>query len=139
MRLTLPAVLLATFAVAGCATAEREPYQLAEDDREQLDRLLEGRVAGEPRSCLFGSGNEQLTVIDDRTLVYRVGGRRYLQQMTTDCPDLDSSFAALVTTRIGGSGPCEGDIARVIDTGSGIVYGACAFGPFIPYEPADED
>ena len=138
MRTTLMIAIAAT-GLTACATAESEPYQMAADDREQLDEILDGRVAGEPQRCLFNSTNKQMTVIDDRTVLYRSGGRYYLQQFNNDCANLDSGSTALLTTNYGTTGPCEGELARVIDTSVGATYGACSFGPFIPYTNRDED
>ena len=50
-------------------SAETEEVELTRGER-RLARLLEGRVAGEPQSCIYQPRNQSLTVIDDTAYVY---------------------------------------------------------------------
>lgn len=135
-RIALPLIApLAVLGLAACTTAEREPYQMAAADRERLDELLDGHVAGEPQSCLPGGPTQRSTVIDDRTLVYTSGSTHYLQQFDSGCSGLDQTGTAMVVEKRGGSS-CEGDIVRLIDTATGMTRGACSFNEFIPYREA---
>ena len=89
--------------LSGCATQPQPPTQTAEDQAE-LQKLITGKVAGQPITCLPH---------------YRA-------------EDLKSSFYALVT-HSNGSGLCNGDIAQVRDVSHGMIVGSCGLGDFIPY------
>ncbi len=133
------AFVLAAFApialsacAAGQQSAEAEaltPRQLA-----VLDRELGGKVAGEPVSCIPSTSSSTQTIrVSDSVLLYRVSGRLvYKNDLRSSCPGLARDNDVIVT-RITGSGPCRGDIIRLVDRSSGIGGPSCALGSFTPY------
>ena len=68
MRHLIPA-LLAAAAIAAAPAAARE--KLAPED--QLAKLLEGRVAGEPQDCISLSTARSSQIIEKTAIVYKVG------------------------------------------------------------------
>jgi hypothetical protein len=130
MRCSFALVLAA--AVGACAPVlpvERTPQAEA-----HLQQLLTGRVPGPPVSCLPDYRSNDMVVIDDSTVLFRDGRTVYRNDFQGGaCNHLCSAFYALLTRRFGGVGLCRGDIAQVIDTGTGMTVGSCVVGDFIPY------
>ena len=129
-------ILLVTgAALASCSTAPAEPIRSAKADKQYAE-LLAGKVAGPPVSCLPSYNANDMVVIDERTVAFKVGTRRvYVNHMRGGCSNLGGPYA-LVTRSVGGSGLCTGDIAQVVDVTNRITVGSCVFGDFIPYTKA---
>jgi len=129
-------IALIASALAACTTAP-EPMTRSAEAEAQLGKLLAGRTAGAPVSCLrpWRSGN--MVVIDDNTVVFRDSPRRVYRNdfRGGSCNNLGGGHYALLT-RTTGSGLCSGDIAEVVDLSSGITFGSCVLGDFVPYVKA---
>jgi hypothetical protein len=132
MRVT--PLLLAGGLLASC-TAAPEQVQRSAENQAELAKLLAGKVAQRPITCLPHQYSTDMRVIDDQTIAYRDGGyRTYVAHMNGPCSGLANGTSALVTHLYGTADLCRGDIARVIDTaGGGFTIGSCSFGDFIPY------
>lgn len=128
-------VVTATASIAGltaCTTNVVEPARSERATRE-LDRRLEGRIAGEPQRCISSDRARDMAVIDSNTVLFRESGRRiWRTAMQGGCSGLGSVGRALVTTRSSGQ-LCRGDIGRLVDTSTRMMVGTCSFGDFIPY------
>ena len=128
-------MLIAT-AMASCTTAPPQPTRTAAKQQE-FQKLLEGKVAQRPISCLPHYRSNDMRVIDDDTIAFRDGSRRvYVAHMNGGCSNLASGSYALVTRVAGSPDLCRGDIARVVDTLNGVTVGSCSFGDFVPYQKA---
>lgn len=132
MRTILASLTLPLLAL-GCATPA--PYEMSAQDAARLDAELEGLVAGEPQNCIPNGRNMRSTIIDERTAIYERGATRYLQSFSGGCPGLGEIGTAMIIEQRGPS-LCSGEIVQLVDTSSGIQRGACSFGEFIPYRPA---
>ncbi len=66
----LAIALAATALVAGGAAVEAKPRLTPE---QRLAKLLEGREAGKPTSCISQADTRDLEVLDGVALVYRSG------------------------------------------------------------------
>jgi Family of unknown function (DUF6491) len=131
------ALLLAGGLLASCTTAPEATYRAA-DSQLELDKLLAGKVAQKPVSCLPHWSSKDMRVIDDATIAYRDGGHRtYVTHMYGVCSNLSSASAALVTKLVGSVDVCQGDIAHVVDTSTGMTIGSCSYGDFTPYVTAE--
>ena len=133
-----------SFAVAGPALAEQDnapdteqteeaeaPKELTKGEK-RLAKLLEGRVAGEPQSCIRALPTERQMTIDKTAYIYGRGNTIYVQR--TRNPDRIDDRDALVTRRFGGTSQlCRQDITTTIDPVSGILTGAVFFVDFVPY------
>jgi hypothetical protein len=132
MRTLVFALATAAF-VAGCTTSPPQPRSAASE--QQLQRLLAGKAAGQPRTCLPSyRTSSDMVIIDDNTVLFRDGGRRvWRTEMRGHCSSLGSGFYTIVTRTFGGQGPCAGEIAQLVDLSSGMVAGSCVWGDFVPY------
>lgn len=93
-----------------------------------------GRVAVATERCLTQFGNEPLTIVDARTLLYSpVGKRIWRNDLPEPCPGLDPDDI-LVIEPFAGSQLCENDRIRAIDRGSHIPGPICRLGKFTAYE-----
>ena len=100
----------------------------------KLSKMLEGRVAGEPKSCISTFVNRSSTVIDDTAVVYG-RGRTIWVNRTANPSDLDDSDAMLV--RMYGSQLCRQDIVTTFDTSTGMYTGNVFLTEFVPYTRAN--
>lgn len=128
-------LLVTAATLAACTTQPPGPYRTPERQAEFV-KLTAGKVAGKPVSCLSNTRADDMTVIDDRTIVFREGGQRlYVNHMRAECTNLNDGRNVLVTrspmTQI-----CRGDIAQVVDSLNHTPIGSCVFGDFVPYTTA---
>jgi hypothetical protein len=127
------AVLIAGAAIASCTTASLAPTD-AGRTAQQYQRLLAGKVAQPPVSCLPAYRADDMTVLDANTIAFRQSGSRvYLAHMKGGCSELARPGYALLTRQYGTNQLCRGDIAQVIDTANRMTVGSCVFGDFTPY------
>lgn len=128
-------ISLLGFAVllGSCAMAP-QPMMRSPSGQRALDMLMAGKVAGPPVSCLPSYNSNDMSIIDGRTVAFRVGtGTVYVMQLSEGCGLLGSGNYALFTRQIGGLGMCSGDIAQVFDTMNRQTVGSCTIGPIVPY------
>ena len=125
-------LLVLTTALAACSTGAL-PTRTAQAENH-LDKLLAGRVAGQPITCLPDYRARDMVVIDDRTILFRDGRTYYRNDFNGGvCSNLGIGSNALVTKQFGGTGLCRGDPAQVVDVSNGFTVGSCALGDFVPY------
>lgn len=118
--------------LAGCAPVQpqpRSPKALAE-----LNRYLDGRIAGKPQNCLPSYRADDMVIIDDNTVLFRDGSRVWRSEMQGGCPNLGAQRYAMVTRQFGTNSLCRGEIVQLLDTSTGTYAGSCSFGDFVPYE-----
>lgn len=127
------ALIVAGAGLAACSTAP-QPVVRSADKQAEYVKLLEGKVAGQKTSCLPSYNADDMRVIDDNTVVFRQGAKRvYVAHLEGGCPNLGRGGYAMVTRQFGSGSLCSGQIATVVDTGSGMTVGSCVFGGFTPY------
>jgi len=124
MRALFPLALLA---IAIPAVAAAPPAKEKERD------FLAGRVPGKPVRCIDPRSNQGPTVIDDKTILYNVTGRRvYRTGPVGACPSLRPLTTLIVEIRSGQL--CQNDMFRVLQPGTTIASAYCRFQPFVPYD-----
>ena len=128
-------IAIAATSLAACETVDNQPQKRSASQQQSFDKALAGKVAGKPESCLPLYRSNDMTVIDDDTILYRDGRTTYVNKPLGGCNNLGNGSYALVT-QSQGSQLCRGDIARVRDMTAGIDVGTCALGDFVPYKPA---
>lgn len=128
-------IMLATAAagLCACATASQPPERSAQA-QASYERMLAGKTAGDPIRCLPSYRSNDMTAIDDGTILFRDGSTVYVNQPIGQCSRLGNGGATLVTRTFGGQ-LCRGDLAQVVDLSSGMMLGSCAIGDFTPYRP----
>lgn len=125
---------LAMIAAAGSLVGMPVEARARLTGEERLAKLIEGRVAGEPRSCITTSPNANLTVIDKTALVYKAGGKVWVNR-TAHPQDIDDDDI-LVIRKFGGSGLCRTDTITLADRSTGMFTGVIFLDDFVPYEKA---
>ncbi len=100
----------------------------------ELAKLLEGRVAGEPRSCLSTFSNRRMEVIDGTAVVFRAG-RTLWVNVPRNAEDLDDDDVWV--TRQFGTQLCRLDQVTTHDRGSLFFNGIVMLGDFVPYRAAE--
>ena len=107
----------------------------AEKGEERLTKMLEGRVAGEPRNCITSLRSRDVQVIDETAIVYDAGNTIWVARPRD--PKSLGRFDVLVIERHG-SQICANDTMRTIDPSSGFTTGVVFLENFVPYtRPAD--
>lgn len=130
---SIPVLCLA--ALLGSCSMAPQPVMRSPSGQRAFESLLSGKIAGPPISCLPSYNANDMSVIDGRTVAFRVGtGTVYMMQLGDGCGLLGSGNYALLTRPFGGSGNCSGDIAQVVDTMNRQTVGSCTIGPIVPYE-----
>ena len=120
-------------ALVACTTTAAGPPVRTVKAQKEYDRLLAGKVAGAPVSCLQTYNQNDMVVIDESTIAFRDGSRRvYVNHMMGGCSNLGGAYA-LVTKQFGSADLCRGDIGQVVDLTNHFTVGSCVFGDFIPY------
>ena len=129
-HLILSAVALAT--LSAC-TGTADNFQRSPKAQQELDRYLQGKVAGEAQTCLPNFRANDMVVIDERTILFREGNRVWRNDIRGGCTGLGRPGTALVTRQFGGTGLCRGEIAQIVDTSTGSFVGSCSLGDFVPF------
>jgi hypothetical protein len=97
----------------------------------QLQKALAGRVAGKPVNCISLSGTDGSQIIDGKAIIYRVGGKLYVNEPRSGAETLRDDD--ILVTRTFGSQLCSIDTVRLIDRGSRFAHGFVSLGQFTPY------
>lgn len=129
--------LLAAYAVAllaACVTADARD---ATRDRAETDRALAeaigGRLPGTPQSCVDQSRLLGPQIIGPRDEIYRQSGKRvWRTTLRENCTGLGGDVILVAETY--GTQLCERDRFQVVNRNSGLPFGYCYFGPFVPYD-----
>ena len=128
-------ILLATATgLSACAMGEPQPIR-SDAMQQKYNQLLAGKTPGPTDSCLPLHRTHDMTVIDEQTLLFRDGRTVWVNNMKASCTGLNRVGHAIVNNTFGAQ-LCSGDIARVVDTNTGITVGSCAYGDFMSYRPA---
>ncbi len=128
MRLHIPMILAAAALAAIPATASARERLTPED---QLAKLLEGRVAGEPQNCIPLSMARSSQVIDKTAIVYRVGSTLWVNRPEGGASSLDDDD--ILVTKLSGSQLCSIDPVQLHDRSSHMYSGFVSLGKFVPY------
>jgi hypothetical protein len=126
---TFATILAGTaLALSGATAASAET--LAEKGEAKLSRLLEGRVAGEPVSCISAMQSNRIQVIEHVGIVYDAGRTIYVARPTD--PKALGRWDVPVIQRFG-SQLCTTDIIRTVDRSAGFITGPVFLNDFVPY------
>lgn len=98
---------------------------------QRLEKLLEGRAAGKPQSCISTMDSRDMQVIDGTALVYRSGSTLYVNR-PRNAEDLDSDDIMVIRTH--GSQFCRLDMVNMVDRTGHFPTGFISLGDFVPYK-----
>ena len=126
-------ILLLGATLASCSAVPPAPMRDASQQATFM-RLTGDKVAGQPLSCLPQWDQNDMSIIDGRTVGFRVGtGTVNIVTLTDGCSMLGVGTYAMKTRSFGGGGLCRGDIVQVVDTTNRITVGSCTVASIIPY------
>lgn len=101
---------------------------------QKLAKMLDGREAGKPVSCIPYSQTQNATVIDKTAIVYRVGSTLYVNR-PTNVDRLDDDD--VMVTKIYTSQLCNLDTVQMHDRNAGFMWtGFIGLQDFVPYRKA---
>ena len=103
----------------------------------KLAKMLEGRVAGKPESCITMIGTRPLTRIDETALVYKSGNTIWVNYTKT--PDAIDDSDYMVIQKFSGSQLCRSDQITTRDRFSDMYTGFIFLDDFVPYRFADKE
>lgn len=130
------AALLAT--AIGAMTFGAAPAQAQRGTPEQqLERALEGRVAGEPVNCIDLRAVRNSRIINHTAILFESGGTIYVNRPRSGASSLSNWDTQVV--RPFGSRLCQVDTVRMVDPASGIDRGVVFLGDFVPYRRVRSD
>jgi hypothetical protein len=98
----------------------------------ELAKMLEGRVAGPPVTCIDLPQAQGSRVIDRTAVVYDFGSTIYVNYPQSGANVLSSDDILL--TKTFSTQLCKMDIVRMVDRTGGFPKGFISLGPFIPYK-----
>lgn len=130
----LIALGVAATLLGSCAMGPEPEAKLTPKQQKELAKLLDGKVAGEPVSCVSNfSTASNLRALSDDVLVMQVNRKLvYKNELRGTCTGLSRGDILVMTSWSGGQ-YCQGDMARAFDPYSGITSGVCSLGKFVPY------
>ena len=122
-------------AVAAMALAAPATAQDREERSERaFAELVEGRVAGEARSCISTFRTNRLRVEEHVGLVYEQGDTLWVARARN--PHTLDTWDVPIIERFG-TRLCNTDVNRTIDRSSGIFSGVLFLDDFVPYTKVD--
>ncbi len=132
MRVFVPT---ACFALCACATAApREAMPPPQANSSAGERLLAGKVAGEPVGCIRARDADHPVQLANGATAYRVSSSlAYVQQFGGRCDLGRVASDAYLIRRATQTQLCRGDIAELVDRSSNFPIGSCVYGDFVPY------
>ncbi|KQM22229.1 hypothetical protein [Novosphingobium sp. Leaf2] len=126
--LAIAATLALGASVLGVPVADARPKLTGE---EQLAKILQGRQAGKPVTCIPYSQTNNVTLIDKTALVYRVGGTVYVNR-PTNADQLNND--EIMVTKLYTSQLCRLDTIQLRDRFAGHMWrGFVSLQDFVPY------
>jgi len=120
-------ILAAAAAVLSGPALQAKPRETGE---EKLAKLLEGRVAGEPTSCINLMAARESRVIDKTAIVFDQGSTIWVNRPRRAAA-LDSDD--IMVTEIHGSQLCRLDTVRMHDRSGFWFSGFVGLEDFVPY------
>lgn len=123
-------MIFATAVALFAASAHGASPTRAERGEAKLAKMLAGRTAGKPQSCISAQVSDRLQIIDQTAIVYDVGETIYVAR--PDQPKSLNTDDVIVIDRLAGE-LCKQDVVRTVDQSSGFTTGTIFLGDFIPY------
>ena len=130
MRKSIASILAAATVLSLAVAADAKPRLSGE---EKLAKMLEGRVAGEPRDCIYLPSVRSSRIIDDTAIVYDAGSTLYVNRPRGGAYGLDDDDVMVMDLHGSGSSLCSIDVVRLHDRTSHFYSGFVGLGEFVPY------
>ena len=94
-------------------------------------RVIAGRTAGQPQTCVSTYPNTNIRAVDTQTLAYGNGRTIFINRLAAACPGLDPVGTLFVEAQ--GSQYCRGDRVRGRELGAIIPGAPCVLNDWVPY------
>ncbi|MFN3516960.1 MAG: hypothetical protein ACK4YM_07345 [Novosphingobium sp.] len=120
--------IAAAAVMLGGATVQAKPKLTPQ---QQFEKLLEGREAGEPVSCIPQFETRDMQILDKTAIVYGRGNTIWVN-VPQNAEHLDDDDILL--TKTNGSQLCDLDIVQTLDRTSRMPNGFLSLGKFVPYK-----
>jgi hypothetical protein len=127
-KLIVASVVLA---LTGAVSHSADKPTRNEKNEAKLEKMLEGRTAGEPVSCIPLMQSNRLEVIEGVAVVYNSGDTIYVSRPAD--PSTLNRDDIMVINRFG-SQFCDTDIIRTVDRNGGYMTGVVFLKKFVPYK-----
>jgi len=127
------AVMILAGLVAGCAM--EEPVERSGPVPDAVAEALQGRTPGPPMACVSQRGLRNTRAIAGAILFEGPGDVIYVNHGPGGCQAL--AFGRAIRTRNPTGQLCSGDIVTAFEPVSGVEYGGCSLGEFVPYRRTD--
>lgn len=98
---------------------------------QRLEKLLAGRTAGEPVSCISTYDSRELEILDKTALVFGHGSTIYVNR-PANAEHIDDDD--ILVTKTSTSQLCKLDIVTTVDRGGHFQTGFLNLGDFVPYK-----
>ncbi len=132
MRIVAALALAAT----GCAATPEQQAAQREIAERRFAEAIDGRVPGEPQTCIDLSAVQGPQIIAPDTVIYRENQRRVWVTRSPGCQGLNGD--PVIVARVFGTQLCRNDLFQTVPRGGGTVPGpVCRFGDFTPYTRAN--
>lgn len=125
MRFVSTLAAAAMLLAGGAAIAKSNP-------QADLAKEIEGRVAGEPVSCINLQNIRNSRIIDHTAIVYDAGSTIYVNYPRGGADSLDQWDVLLTKTY--GSQLCAPEIVQLLDSSTRMQSGWVSLGQFVPYK-----
>ena len=129
MRQTPLLIAAIALAITGTAIAKEAPPDPAGEAK--LAKLLDGRTAGKPVSCINLRDISSSEVIDRTAIVYHVGSTLYVNRPEIAADALQGDD--ILVTRTPSTQLCRIDTVRLVERTSMFERGFVGLGSFVPY------
>jgi hypothetical protein len=135
--MTRIAAILIGMSLLGAATPSLASNRLAERGEQQLAKMVAGRVAGAPVSCIRLHDVRSSQVLDGTAIVYEGSrGRLYVNRPESGAQTLRSDD--ILVTKTWTDELCNVDTVRLLDQGARFERGFVGLGQFVPYDRPEE-
>jgi len=124
--------ILAAAAVAAVPGVSAAKEKLSPEAK--LEKLLDGRVAGEPQDCIPLASANSSQIIDKTAIVYRIGSTMWVNRPKGGAESLNDDD--ILVTKLTGSQLCSVDTVELHDRTSHMYSGFVSLGEFVPYRRA---
>ncbi|MFZ5619356.1 MAG: DUF6491 family protein [Pseudomonadota bacterium] len=118
-------ILIGALSALGCATTGAEPV-----NDEAAAKLAEYNRTGEKTNCLNTTYIDQITAVDEKTLLIRARVSDYyvvdLSGRCNGATRISNRFEYTTST----GQLCRNEIIRIVDNTSGFTVGSCGMGEF---------
>ncbi len=128
-----PLILLAAAGLAACTMTRDGPVPADPDGEAMLSEARAGRTARAPVNCVRQQDVRNTRSAGGNTILFDgPGSTVYVNQASGSCPRIQPWHA--IRLRTINTQMCSGELIRVFDPQTGVEYGGCSLGRFVPWQ-----